>query len=151
MSQHPLVASAETQFSPPEPSWRTLHENPPQGFKYDAQAIARYYRYRPFRAIWRAVRIVWAFAWFVLGLKSDDWFHRSAATKLKRAEQLRILLTRLGPTFIKVVQALSTRPDLVRKDFLEELVKLQDQLPPFPTAIAFLTSRYWVYYEDEGR
>jgi predicted unusual protein kinase regulating ubiquinone biosynthesis (AarF/ABC1/UbiB family) len=137
VSQHPLVASAETQFSPSEPSWRTLHENPPQGFKYDAQAIARYYRYRPFRAIWRAVRIIWVFAWFVLGLKSDDWFHRSAATKLKRAEQLRILLTRLGPTFIKVGQALSTRPDLIRKDFLEELVKLQDQLPPFPTAIAF--------------
>ncbi len=137
MSQHPLVASAETQLSPSEPSWRTLPEDPPQGVKYDAQAIARYFRYRPFRAIWRAVRIIWVFAWFILGLKSDEWFHRSEATKLKRAEQLRILLTRLGPTFIKVGQALSTRPDLVRKDFLEELVKLQDQLPPFPTAIAF--------------
>jgi predicted unusual protein kinase regulating ubiquinone biosynthesis (AarF/ABC1/UbiB family) len=47
------------------------------------------------------------------------------------------MLTRLGPTFIKVGQALSTRPDLVRKDFLEELIKLQDQLPSFDNAIAF--------------
>jgi predicted unusual protein kinase regulating ubiquinone biosynthesis (AarF/ABC1/UbiB family) len=36
-----------------------------------------------------------------------------------------------------VGQALSTRPDLVRKDFLDELIKLQDQLPPFDNAIAF--------------
>ena len=43
----------------------------------------------------------------------------------------------LGPTFIKVGQALSTRPDLIRKDFLEELIKLQDQLPPFDSARAF--------------
>ena len=33
--------------------------------------------------------------------------------------------------------ALSTRPDLIRKDFLEELIKLQDQLPPFSNDIAF--------------
>ncbi len=34
-------------------------------------------------------------------------------------------------------QALSTRPDLIRKDFLEELVKLQDQLPPFDNDLAY--------------
>ncbi|MGH8002830.1 MAG: ABC1 kinase family protein, partial [Brasilonema sp.] len=51
--------------------------------------------------------------------------------------QLRQLLTRLGPTFIKVGQALSTRPDLVRKDYLNELVKLQDQLPSFDNALAY--------------
>ncbi|MDE5100719.1 MAG: AarF/ABC1/UbiB kinase family protein, partial [Trichodesmium sp. St16_bin4-tuft] len=38
--------------------------------------------------------------------------------------------------FIKVGQALSTRPDLIRKDFLEELTKLQDQLPAFDNQIA---------------
>ena len=50
---------------------------------------------------------------------------------------MRNLLTSLGPTFIKVGQALSTRPDLIRKDFLGELVKLQDQLPPFDNGLAY--------------
>jgi predicted unusual protein kinase regulating ubiquinone biosynthesis (AarF/ABC1/UbiB family) len=105
--------------------------------RYDAQTIARYYRFRPWLAIWRSIVILWLFAGFVLGLKLDDGFHRSEAHKGKRAAQLREILTRLGPTFIKVGQALSTRPDLVRKDFLDELVKLQDQLPPFSTPLAF--------------
>jgi len=105
--------------------------------RYDSEAIARYYRLRPWKSIWRALSIVWSFAWLWLSVQSDDWFNRADANKLKRAAQLRQLLTRLGPTFIKVGQALSTRPDLIRKDFLDELIKLQDQLPPFPTAIAF--------------
>jgi predicted unusual protein kinase regulating ubiquinone biosynthesis (AarF/ABC1/UbiB family) len=105
--------------------------------RYDAEAISRYYRFRPWLALWRALSVVWLFAGFILGLKQDGWFGQSEAKKLRRAAQLRKILTRLGPTYIKVGQALSTRPDLVRKDFLEELVKLQDQLPPFPTDIAF--------------
>jgi predicted unusual protein kinase regulating ubiquinone biosynthesis (AarF/ABC1/UbiB family) len=46
-------------------------------------------------------------------------------------------LTGLGPAYIKVGQALSTRPDLVPPVFLEELALLQDQLPPFPNEIAY--------------
>lgn len=104
--------------------------------KYDARQIARYYRLRPWLAWGRTITIVWNFVWFILGLKWDEWRGVVERNKLKRAVQLRELLVRLGPTFIKVGQALSTRPDLVRKDFLEELVKLQDQLPPFDNAIA---------------
>jgi predicted unusual protein kinase regulating ubiquinone biosynthesis (AarF/ABC1/UbiB family) len=48
-------------------------------------------------------------------------------------------LTDLGPCFIKVGQALSTRPDLVRRDWLEQLTRLQDDLPPFDHAIALAT------------
>lgn len=105
--------------------------------RYDSDAIERYYRRRPWLAIWRALRITWFFAGFILGLKFDDWRGVSEKNKFKRAAQLRHILTDLGPTFIKVGQALSTRPDLVRRDFLDELVKLQDQLPPFPNEIAF--------------
>ncbi|MCY7274131.1 MAG: AarF/ABC1/UbiB kinase family protein, partial [Phormidesmis sp. CAN_BIN44] len=105
--------------------------------RYDAIAIAQYYRYRPWRAIWRTLRITGLFLGFILGLKWDDWQGQTERNKYRRASQLRQILTDLGPTFIKVGQALSTRPDLVRQDFLDELVKLQDQLPPFPNDLAF--------------
>ncbi|HRR86177.1 MAG TPA: AarF/ABC1/UbiB kinase family protein [Phycisphaerae bacterium] len=39
----------------------------------------------------------------------------------------------LGPTFVKLGQLLSSRPDLVSADIIAELVKLQDRVPPFPT------------------
>ena len=46
------------------------------------------------------------------------------------------VITDLGPCFIKLGQALSTRPDLVRQDWLTELTNLQDNLPPFEHKIA---------------
>ncbi len=109
--------------------------------RYDFGAIASYYRLRPWRVFWRAFRVVWFFTGFVLGLKWDDWRNHTEQNKFKRAVQLRHILTELGPTFIKVGQALSTRPDLIRRDFLDELIKLQDQLPPFPNDIAFRIMR----------
>lgn len=103
---------------------------------YDPLVIDRYYRWRFWTVGWRILQIFWWLGTFVLGLQSDRWFGREAQNQPRRAVQLRQVLTNLGPTFIKVGQALSTRPDLVRKDFLEELIKLQDQLPPFPTPLA---------------
>ncbi|MDP5339248.1 MAG: AarF/ABC1/UbiB kinase family protein [Nodularia sp. (in: cyanobacteria)] len=110
---------------------------PGQLRRYNSDAIARHYRYRPWLAWGRMLQVIWSFAVFILSLKWDEWQDKVEQNKGKRATQLRELLTRLGPTFIKVGQALSTRPDLVRKDFLEELIKLQDQLPPFDNAIAY--------------
>ncbi len=104
---------------------------------YNPNAIARYYSLRPWLAVARAIKVVWFFAGFILGLKWDEWRGEVEQNKFKRAVQLREILTCLGPTFIKVGQALSTRPDLIRKDFLDELIKLQDQLPPFDNAIAY--------------
>ncbi len=104
---------------------------------YDPRAIARYYRHRPWAPIGRALKVIWFFAGLLLGLLWDRWFDLELENRPARASQLRRILTTLGPTFIKVGQALSTRPDLIRPDFLEELIKLQDQLPPFPDDQAF--------------
>ncbi|WP_448811835.1 ABC1 kinase family protein [Agromyces bauzanensis] len=45
---------------------------------------------------------------------------------------LRLALEELGPTFIKLGQVLSTRPDLLPPAYVDELVKLQDAAPPVP-------------------
>jgi predicted unusual protein kinase regulating ubiquinone biosynthesis (AarF/ABC1/UbiB family) len=104
--------------------------------RYNPKAIASYYNRRPWLVIWRALTIVWLFAGFLIGLSIDRSVGHIEANKNNRAEQLREILTYLGPTYIKVGQALSTRPDLVRQDFLEELIKLQDQLPAFDNELA---------------
>ncbi len=55
---------------------------------------------------------------------------------LSEAERLRLALEELGPTFIKFGQILSTRHDLVPPEYIKELSKLQDRIPPFEYAEA---------------
>ena len=61
-----------------------------------------------------------------------------------RGVRLRLALESLGPIFIKFGQMLSTRRDLVAPDIADELAKLQDQVPPFPSeqALAVLRRAY---------
>ncbi len=52
--------------------------------------------------------------------------------RLSRPERLRLAFEELGPTFIKLGQLLSSRPDLLPPAYLEELARLQDNVPPVP-------------------
>ena len=52
--------------------------------------------------------------------------------KLSRPERVRMTLEELGPTFVKLGQLLSTRPDLIPLEYVQELSKLQDNVPAFP-------------------
>ena len=54
--------------------------------------------------------------------------------RLGQAERLRLAMEELGPTFIKLGQVLSTRPDLIPREFAEEFRKLQDKIPSIPFA-----------------
>ncbi|MEY3446729.1 MAG: hypothetical protein RIR45_1484 [Pseudomonadota bacterium] len=56
-----------------------------------------------------------------------------------RGQRLREALERLGPIFVKLGQVLSTRRDLLPLDIADELALLQDQVPPFPSAVAVAT------------
>ena len=52
--------------------------------------------------------------------------------RLTAAERMRLVLEELGPTFIKLGQILSTRPDVIPHAFVREFEKLQDDVPSFP-------------------
>ncbi|MEA1979481.1 MAG: AarF/UbiB family protein [candidate division Zixibacteria bacterium] len=52
-------------------------------------------------------------------------------SSMSRAERLRYVAEELGPTFVKLAQVLSMRPDLVPSDIMAELQKLQDEVSPF--------------------
>jgi len=52
--------------------------------------------------------------------------------RLSKPQGLRMAFEELGPTYIKLGQILSTRPDLIPMEFIQELSKLQDNVPAFP-------------------
>jgi len=87
----------------------------------------------------RGVTMGWEIGVFLYRL----WIDRvtgdedSAAIVKLRATQLRDMLARLGPTFIKAGQVLANRPDIVREDYMNELCILQDDVPPFSDVEAF--------------
>jgi ubiquinone biosynthesis protein len=67
-----------------------------------------------------------------VGLKMISRKQEVRVERLSKPQGLRMALEELGPTYIKLGQVLSTRPDLVPVDFVSELSRLQDKVPPFP-------------------
>ncbi len=67
-----------------------------------------------------------------VGLQMISKKRHERLEKLSRSERIRLAFEELGPTFVKLGQILSTRPDLVSVDLIREFSKLQDEVPPFP-------------------
>ena len=106
--------------------------------RYDPAADLRWLLLRPWLLISRLVvvlsQLVSLAGVLLLQANSPD-----PKVQQRLGQRIFTTLTNLGPCFIKVGQALSTRPDLVRRDWLDQLTQLQDNLPPFPHAIALQT------------
>ena len=90
---------------------------------------------RPWILLPRVIYILLTISFFIIRLL----FQGSSKNKKIQKDLSKYLfnvITDLGPCYIKLGQALSTRPDLVRQDWLTELTNLQDNLPPFEHKIA---------------
>ncbi len=109
----------------------------PESWRYHPEMIAEYYRKRPLEVWGRLINIFLTFVSFLLGLRWDSLWGKTTKNEQKRAIQLREIITKLGPAYIKIGQAVSTRPDLVPPTYLDELTRLQDQLPAFSNEIAY--------------
>jgi ubiquinone biosynthesis protein len=81
------------------------------------------------------------YGWQMISRKPREQIYR-----LSRAERLRMALEELGPTFIKLGQLLSVRPDIMPPDYLKELTKLQDSVPPFS-----YEEVQRIFFEDLGK
>ena len=105
---------------------------------YNPGRDLRWLLLRPWMLIGRLLVILWRLGSLTLALALQGG-SRDSAVQRRLGQRIFSTLTDLGPCFIKLGQALSTRPDLVRRDWLDELTQLQDNLPAFPHAIALQT------------
>lgn len=105
--------------------------------RYDPEAIAQKYCDQKIQVFKRWLQILVAIVDFTVKWWLSRKIGLSKQKQLRQAVRLREILTRLGPAYIKIGQALSTRSDLLPSVYIDELAKLQDQLPSFSNEIAY--------------
>eukprot|EP00850_Spirogloea_muscicola_P000970 SM000003S11215 [mRNA] locus=s3:1611199:1615417:+ [translate_table: standard] len=99
--------------------------------RYNYEQIAAYFRSRPWEVFFRSAKILLDCSVLTSSILIDRWQGVEARNEPLRARQLVQLITRLGPTAIKLGQALSIRPDLLSPTYLEALQTLQDRVQAF--------------------
>src|SRR5262245_22881155 len=103
-----------------------------------ARTLGRAARFREWQrsvALKLADKLIRGLRWIVF--RGAEGSTRKEARLARQARWLLENLLALGPTFIKIGQALGTRADLLPLAYVKELSTLQDQVPAFPTAEAF--------------
>ncbi|XP_020224832.1 uncharacterized aarF domain-containing protein kinase At1g71810, chloroplastic [Cajanus cajan] len=105
--------------------------------EYRIPKIAAIYSRKPLLVARRLLQTGIAFSkWF--GLRYvDTLLDRSESMFQVRAAELRKILVELGPAYIKIAQAISSRADLIPPSYLDELSLLQDRISPFSSEVAF--------------
>ena len=137
MQHESLQPPTPTDAESPPPTPR-----PPEApLAYDPRAIDAFWRHHPGRALWRLGQLVGLLLAFAVEhwLETVSWLPSSGgpeARQRRHARHLRDRLLRMGPTFIKIGQLLSTRPDLLPLIYVKELESLQDKVPAFPPEVA---------------
>ena len=68
--------------------------------------------------------------WEFINIEQKVFHNKGSYEQIPTAQRLRLALEELGPTFVKLGQMLSTRPDILPQPFIKELEKLQNQVAP---------------------
>jgi aarF domain-containing kinase len=118
--------------------------------RYDPVAAEKLLFRQPTKWMVRNVQIAFPFGFWAAGVGWDFLMGRSRENRRVRARQLLKAISGLGPAIIKGGQALASRPDLLPSEYLEELQKLQDDVPRFSNELAFKTveEELGVKFED---
>lgn len=119
---------------------------------YNKQKADMFFSGKPlyvFRRLLRLGRITGAFN---IKLLLDWRFGNLEKNQEERAKEALILATQMGPTFIKLGQALSLRLDLIPEAYALELRQLQDAVPPFstPEAYAIIAKELGLNYDPSN-
>lgn len=104
--------------------------------EYDPEKIAAYWGRRPTAVATRIAQLSGIAGTFIGGVVLDAINGTSKENEVKRAIQLRGIVTSLGPAYIKLGQALAIRPDLLSPAAMVELQKLCDKVPSFDNEVA---------------
>ena len=102
--------------------------------QYDPEAADAFFRKRPLVVLRRAVQLASLSGGFLSSLFLDKLLKREEQKVDQRSKELLDLVVALGPTFIKIGQALSIRQDILPAAYAAGLQDLQDNVPPFSAA-----------------
>ncbi|KAB2598081.1 aarF domain-containing protein kinase [Pyrus ussuriensis x Pyrus communis] len=113
---------------------------------YDPESVAEYFSCRPHVVALRLIEVFSSFASAAIRIRtteikkflrlSSDVDINENISQYNFGMVLKETMLSLGPTFIKVGQSLSTRPDIIGAEMAKPLSELHDQIPPFPRAMA---------------
>jgi aarF domain-containing kinase len=116
-----------------EISWRVAEP----AISYDPIKASSKLFAQPVKWLIRNVQFFLPVALFVTTIIIDILTDKEEDNRLQRADQLLNLISAQSPALIKAGQALASRSDLLPKEYLNSLQKLQDRCPPYPTKDAF--------------
>ncbi|CAN8076634.1 unnamed protein product [Agarophyton chilense] len=105
--------------------------------EFDQDAIEKYWNKRSTALTKRLAEVTAVFTPWIVRISADAAKGTLKQNGAKRAAELRDVLTTLGPTFVKLGQALSVRPDIIGPEAMNELRLLCDAVPSFSNEIAF--------------
>mmetsp|Transcript_16307 Transcript_16307/g.35263 ORF Transcript_16307/g.35263 Transcript_16307/m.35263 type:complete len:1034 (+) Transcript_16307:166-3267(+) len=101
--------------------------------RYNVEELSQYFSRRPLAVLQRNAVVVSKLGGFLITILADWRLGQWEQKMPERARTVRKIVEDLGPTYIKIAQAASTRVDMVPTPYLDEFSKLQDNVPTFST------------------